>query len=198
MAKNRKAEVEAVQKGEREPRFLRAVYQLAQELADQGRAEVLREVILSGQPQSPQEALDLARFAAKEGRAATALEAIEQGLSRDPHNPDLRRCKAEVLFGQLKYELVLDLEWVRAPGDDAFLRTLKGRCCYELGRPAEGAQEMAAVITKGEGTAETWFILVRCYQRLGKTEYARQALAQALQAFPYDERLRRLAGTGSE
>jgi non-specific serine/threonine protein kinase len=188
--------VEAVQKGEREPRFLRAVYQLAQELSDDSRAEVLREVILSGQPQDPQEALDLARFAAKEGRAARALEAIEQGLSRDPHNLDLRRCKAEVLFGQRKYELVLDLEWVRSPGDDASLRTLKGRCCYELGRSAEAAQDMAAVITKGEGTADTWFILVRCYQRLGKAEHARQALGQALRAFPDDERFRRLAGSG--
>jgi tetratricopeptide (TPR) repeat protein len=185
--------VEAVQKGEREPRFLRAVYKLAQELADQLRAEVMREVILSEQPRNPHEALDLAKFAATEGRTARALEAIEQGLSHDPHNPNLRRCKAEVLFGQRKYELVLDLEWVRAPGDDAFLRTLKGRCCYELGRFSEAAQEMAAVITNGEGTAETWFILVRCYQRLGKADHARQALGQALRAFPDDERLRRLA-----
>lgn len=38
----------------------------------------------------------------------------------DPHNPDLRRCKAEVLFDQRKYELVLDLEWVKAPGSSRF------------------------------------------------------------------------------
>lgn len=185
--------VEAVQKGEREPRFLRAIYQLAHELADQPRAEVLREIILSGQPQSPQEALELAQFAAKEGRVARAIEVIDQGLSQDPHNPDLRRCKAEVLFSQRKYELVLDLDWVKAAGDDAFLRTLKGRCFYELRRLAEAAQELAAVITKGEGTAETWFFLVRCYQRLGKAEHARQALGQALRAFPDDEGLRQLA-----
>lgn len=190
--------VEAVQKGEREPRFLRAVYQLAQDLADDRRAEVLREVILNGLPQSPQEALDLAQFAAKEGRTARALEAIEKGLSQDPHNLDLRRCKAEVLFDQRKYEMALDLEWVKAPGDDAFLRNLKGRCCYELGRHAEAAQEMAAVITKGEGTAESWYYLVRCYQQLGKADHAGQALSQALRAFPADERLRRLAATGSK
>ncbi|HWP84052.1 MAG TPA: tetratricopeptide repeat protein, partial [Terriglobia bacterium] len=186
--------VDAVQNGEREPRFLQAVYKLAQELADQTRTEVLREVILSGQPQTPQEALDLARFAAQEGRTAKALEAVEQGLSQDPHNPDLRRCKAEILYAQRKYELVLDLDWVKTAGDDAFLRILKGRCFYELGRAAEAAQEMAAVITRGEGTAETWFILVRCYQRLGKSDYARKALDQALRAFPDDEGLRRLAG----
>lgn len=185
--------VEAVQKGEREPQFLRAVYKLAQELKDQPRADVLREVILSGLPKSPQEALDLAQFAAKEGCPARALEAIEQGLSQDPHNLNLRRCKTEVLFDNRKYELVLDLDWVKAAGDDAFLRTLKGKCFYELGRYAEAAQEMVAVITKGEGSAETWYILVRSYQRLGKSDYARQALRQALPAFPDDERLRRLA-----
>jgi predicted Zn-dependent protease len=182
-----------VQKGKREPRFLQAIYQLAQELADHSRAEVLREVILSRQPENPQEALDLARFAMREGRAARALEAIEQGLSQDPLNPDLRRCKAEVLFGQRKYELVLDLDWVKAAGDDTFLRTLKGQSFYELGRYAEAAQEMAAVITKGNGTAETWYILVRSYQRLGKSDHARQALSNALRAFPDDEHLQRLA-----
>lgn len=190
--------VEAVQKGEREPRFLRALYKLAQEQADHPRAEVLREVILSGQPQNLQEALDLVRFAAEEGRTARALEVIDQALSQDPYNHDLRRCKAEILFGQRKYELVLDLEWVKAPGDDAFLRTLKGRCCYELGRASDAAQEMAAIITRGEGTAESWFYLVRCYQRLGKADHARQALGQALRAFPDDERLRRLAVTGTK
>jgi len=185
--------VEAVQKGKREPRFLQAIYQLSQELADHSRAEVLREVILSRQPENPQEALDLARFATQEGRAARALEAIEQGLSQDPHNLDLRRSKAEVLFGQQKYELLLELDWVKTAGDDTFLRTLKGQSFYKLGRYAEAAQEMAAVITKGNGTAETWYILVRSYQRLGKSDHARQALSNALRAFPNDERLWRLA-----
>jgi len=185
--------VEAVQKGERELRFLQAIYQLSQELADHSRAEVLREVILSRQPENPQEALDLARFATQKGRAARALEAIEQGLSQDPHNLDLRRCKAEVLFGQQKYELLLELDWVKTAGDDTFLRTLKGQSFYELGRYAEAAQEMAAVITKGNGTAETWYILVRSYQRLGKSDHARQALSNALRAFPDDEHLQRLA-----
>lgn len=185
--------VEAVQKGEREPRFLLAVYELSRELADQPRSDALREVILSGLPKNSQEALDLAQFAMREGRAARALEAIDQGLSQDPHNSDLRRCKAAVLFEQRKYELVLDLDWVRAAGNDAFLQTLKGRCYYELGRYAEAAQEMAAVIAKGEPTAETWYYLTRCYQRLGKADHARKALSQALRAFPDDERLRRLA-----
>ncbi|GIW90005.1 MAG: hypothetical protein KatS3mg109_0437 [Pirellulaceae bacterium] len=185
--------VEAVQKGQRELRFVRAVYELARELRDDSRSEVLREIILSCQPSTPQEALELAHFAVKEGRGARALEVIDQGLSQDPHNPDLRRCKAKVLFAQRKYELVLELDWVKAAGDDPFLRTLKGRCFYELGHFAQAAQEMVAVITKGYGTAETWFYLVRCYQRLGKANHARTALSQALRAFPDDQRLRRLA-----
>src|SRR5262249_18292161 len=69
--------VEAVQKGERDPRFLRAVYQLARELEDDRRADVLREVILSAQPRGPEESLALARFAAEEGRTARSLQAIE-------------------------------------------------------------------------------------------------------------------------
>ena len=184
--------MEAFQKGEREPKFLRAVYQLALELEDNSRADVLREVILSGQPRNADEALDLVHFAAEEGRAAKALEAIELGLAKDPYNRDLRRCKAEVLLSQQKYELALDLDWVKSPGGDEHLRSLKARCLYELGRHAEAAQEMAAVIKIGKGTAEIWFDLIRCYQRLGETKHAREALNGALRVFPNDERLLRL------
>jgi serine/threonine protein kinase/uncharacterized protein HemY len=186
--------VEAVQRGERMLSFLQAVYQLAQELKEQKRAEIVGEILLSSQPQSPQEALCLAQFAVERGRAARALELIDQGLAQDPFHRELRRCKAQFLFQQHKYELVLELDWIKAVVDDPFLRTLKGRCLYELRRYAEAAHEMLALINMGHGTVEVWYYLVRCYQRLGKSDHAQQTLSQALRLFPNDESLKRLAG----
>jgi Flp pilus assembly protein TadD len=98
------------------------------------------------------------------------------------------------LFQQHKYELVLELDWIKAVADDPFLRTLKGRCLYELRRYAEAVHEMVALINMGHGTLDVWYHLVRCYQRLGKSDHARQALSQALRLFPNDESLKRLAG----
>jgi predicted Zn-dependent protease len=184
---------EAVNKGERDLRFLQAVHQLAQEEGDRHRTEVLHRLILATQPQNPQEALKLAEFALHEKRVAEALQFVEQGLSQDPHHPELRRLKAKILFEQQKYELCLELDWVKEPGNDTTLRMLRGRCLYELKRYSDAAQEMADLITKGEGTAETWYYLVRCYQCLGKHDHARQALAHALRFFPNDERLQKLA-----
>ncbi|MCS7238828.1 MAG: tetratricopeptide repeat protein [Thermoguttaceae bacterium] len=185
--------VDAVQLGDRDPRFLRGVFQLAKELEDRHHAEILREIILGQQPRDSAEALALADFAYQEGCISKALELVDKGLSHDPYDSSLRRFKAKILFSQHKYELVLELQWMKDPQMDVELRTIKGRSLYELGRYLEAAQELCAILRTGKGTPETWYYLVRCYQRLGKFEHAREALREARKAFPNDELLRLLA-----
>lgn len=184
--------VEAIQLAEHETRFLIGVYQLARELNDHKRAEIVRQVILGKQPQDANEALLLSQFAAEEGHVAKALAYVDKGLLLDPCNDSLQHQKAKILFSEGKYELVLELDWMKAPNDVA-LRIMKGKCLYEVRRYAEAAHEMAAIISSGNGTEESWFYLVRCYQRLGQLSYARKALSEALRAFPNSEQLRRLA-----
>jgi tetratricopeptide (TPR) repeat protein len=186
---------EAIALGRRDLELLGKTYQLAKQCGDGPRGAVLREQILNTDPGSADGFLALAKFArdegkADEGKAAEALRLADRGLALDPLHGPLQKCKAQLLFDQRKYELVL--EHVRDMKLDADVWLLRGVSQFELGQYAEAAGALTEAINAGRHVPIAWIDLVRCYQKMKREETARQVLGQALQVFPQDEGLRRL------
>lgn len=193
---------DAAVRGERDLRLLARAHQLAEQIQDESRRTLLLSLILNAAPQTAVEALALARFARQQGSTADALRLSDQGLTLDPLHRELRKCKAQLLFDQQKYELLLD--HVRELPADSDVLLLRGAAHYELGSYPPAAQDLYEAIRQGADQPAAWGYLVRAYCRLDGVRSAaghqppsraRQTLDHALQRFPADPELQSLSVT---
>ncbi len=181
---------EAIDRGERDFNFLVKVYKLATHLQDNPRREALQRQILATTCNTADESLEIAKFARNEGEIIEALAIIEQGLLKDPLHILLRKCKAQVLFDQHKYELVL--EYTQEMNRDQDILLLRGVSQYELRQYEEASKELIQAIKANHGLEVAWEYLVRSYLHLHQLENARQTCNNALQIFPNNQNLRQL------
>lgn len=190
---------DAVDCGERDLKLLVRTYQLAEESQENDRCEMLLGLILNVEPQTPPEALSLARFAREKKETVHALRLVDKGLEMDPLRGELRECRAQLLFDQRKYELLL--EYAKDMSADARMLLLRGAAHYEVGDYREAAQELYGAIQGGEDCPEAWQYYVLALSRIehsasddpdGRQNPAREALSIALKRFPGSQSLKRL------
>ncbi len=93
-----------------------------------------------------------------------------------------------MLFGQNKPDLLEEL--LRTHTLDADLAALRGIARSRRKQWAEAAGDLAAAIQGGRSQPEVWGPLVDCYIHLGRKDYVRTTLQQALQLFPQNDALR--------
>jgi tetratricopeptide (TPR) repeat protein len=118
------------------------------------------------------------------------LELTDEGIAGDPLDEALVKWKAQILFDQRKFELLLEhLKQIREAPD---LLLLRGIARFELGDYTRAAGDLYGAIVGGQGVPLAWLNLARSYERLGHRHQALQAVETARRQHPADEPLSRL------
>jgi tetratricopeptide (TPR) repeat protein len=181
---------EAIDRRAADLEVLAKAFRLAVQCSKATQADRLRRQILSSAPKDHSELIALIRFAREQGDISRALGLTEEGLADDPLDEALIKWKAQILFDQRKFELLL--EHLKQMREEPDLLLLRGTAHYELGDYTRAARDLFGAITGGQSVPLAWLNLARSYDRLGHRHQALQALETARRQYPTDEPLRRL------